>query len=306
MAFLPIALIVGSAGAWAQSSDQTTAEIRALPWQPAVHVALPQSNAQITSLPGYLMVTGANAQRMRTIEAGGIGPQLEAEGVNPQTNAEALYLYVPSGHISEDDWSQVQSMQLLEQIKANTEAANGARTAKGFPALHVQGWVQEPTYNRDSRTVLWAIDIAQSDGKRIFNAVALKLGRYGYERIIFIDDASKLSSAVSNLLVAASAHQFAPGATYTDYVPGVDRAATYGIAGLVAGVLGVSLIKAGVMTGLAIFAKKLAWIILLPFILAWKKLRRSRKRTTQTVQAAPPEARVTPRLPDYRSTERRE
>jgi uncharacterized membrane-anchored protein len=161
--------------------------------------------------------------------------------------------------------NDVNSTQLLDQIKRNIENANIKRRSRGLSELHVTGWTQEPSLNPDTHTISWMISVSGSDGANFLNAIALKLGRNGYERITFIDQATN-AAAVQNLLFVANAHRFDPGARYDDYVAGKDQAAEYGVAGLVAGVLGVKLLKVAAAGGIFLVFKKAAWIALLPFL----------------------------------------
>ena len=108
------------------------------------------------------------------------------------------------------------------------------------------GWRQKPTFNEDLHTVSWAIEAQDSNGGRVANFVALKLGRYGIERIVWVVDPSKIGDK-SDLLLAINNHQFDTGARYADYVAGTEHEWTYGVAGLVAGALGVKLLKGAVV-----------------------------------------------------------
>ncbi len=270
----------------AELSQQALAEIRALPWQPVNGLALNSSHSQIGLMPDFVAVTGVSAQQMRVIGDADDDPLIEADAVNTKTGAEVVYSYQPSGFINGGDWSNVHPDEMIQQIKAATEVGNQKRAAARMPALHVLGWEQAPTYNRDTHAVLWSFNGTRDGGGRIFNAAVLKLGRYGFERIVLIDNTAAPADAMAELLLVANAHQFVPGATYGDYVPSTDHAATYGIAGLVAGVLGVKLVKVGALVGLAVFAKKLVWLAVLPFVWLWRKVRRKKPTKTSAASSA--------------------
>ena len=181
----------------AQMSDQAVAEFRSLGWQPATSLDLSASRSEITNLPGYSAVVGADAQRARKLEDADTEPA-EAEVVNPTTGAEAVFLYIASGYVSSDDWGNLNPTALLDQIRQNSETANANRRSQGLPELHVIGWIQPPTLNPDTHTVFWSFSGSGSDGAKIINAVALKLGRYGFERITFIDEAVNIDTAPQN------------------------------------------------------------------------------------------------------------
>jgi uncharacterized membrane-anchored protein len=107
----------------------------------------------------------------------------------------------------------------------------------------------------------------------VVNNVALKLGRYGYEHIVLIADASNPQAGME-FAQAVGAHRFDDGDRYVDHAGG-DRAAEYGVAGLVAGVLGVKLLKAGFLIGLLVALKKfVVALVLIPILAvraAWNK-----------------------------------
>jgi uncharacterized membrane-anchored protein len=174
----------------------------------------------------------------------------------------------------------VDADDFLSQMKANDEAANKERTKSGIATLRTVGWVQKPTFNDDLHTVSWIIEGENSHGGHIINAIALKLGRSGLERITWIIEPAKITSGMNDLLLAENAHLFDAGARYTDYVKSTDKAAEYGVAGLVAGALGVKLLKAGGIAAFLIGFKKLAFLLLIPFIWVGKKVKEAFSKTS--------------------------
>jgi uncharacterized membrane-anchored protein len=161
---------------------------------------------------------------------------------------------------------------MLKAIQATDDVANRGRIAQGMPTLRTVGWIQPPVLNADTHMVSWIIEAASGDGSRTVNAVALKLGRAGTERIIWVTDAKTLATGQNELSLGADARRFDQGARYEDYQPGKDRAAEYGIVGLVAGALGVKLANAVGIVGILAFAKKGLILILVPFIWLWRKV----------------------------------
>jgi uncharacterized membrane-anchored protein len=274
--------------AHAQMSDQAIAQFRALSWQPVKDIVLPYSKAKLTGLSDYAVVTGSDANRARQLADGVTQSGLEAEIINPTTGQEAIFQYQASGFVSLDDWSQIDPTQFLEEVKKNTEAANEKRWVAGLPGLHATGWLQRPTLNQDTHTVSWSIEASGDNGEKIINAIALKLGRYGYEKITYIVGADAIRTAPQILFLIANAHQFPSGTAYTDYVAGADHAAEYGIAGLVAGVLGVKVLKVAAGSGLALFAKKLGWLLILPVVWVWRKVRSQKEPTVPSIRSIVP------------------
>ncbi len=284
---LGMLLLSLSQGASAQVTQQDLAAIRSLPWKEVNDDWLPLSNARLVSLPGFSVVTGSNAAHVRQLEDRDTDLTTEAVAYALQGSTEAIYKYQPSGFVSDTDWKAVDPQALLTGIKSNTEAANSSRASAGLPVLHVLNWIQPPRYNTNTHTVLWMFDAQASDGGFLVNAVALKLGRYGYERIVYVTSENNQAAAIAGLLQAADAHRFPAGSTYSDYAPGVDKAATFGVAGLIAGILGTSLVKTGAVVGLLVVAKKLLWLAVLPFIWAWRRMRRGKTAPAQKAADAP-------------------
>ncbi len=70
------------------------------------------------------------------------------------------------------------------------------------------------------------------EGRHAVNAVALKLGRRCYEKMVWITSADQIGKA-DDLSLTQDAHKYAAGERYEDHASG-DKFAAYGIAGLVA------------------------------------------------------------------------
>jgi len=265
-----LCLGVISSPAWGQFNEQNVAEIRNMHWLPVIGLPLSRSKASLTSLPDYVGVTDAEAARIEAI-AGNSVPGVEAHLLNRKTNAEAVLSYAETGYVHSDDWEKIDPREFLHEISKNTEAGNAERKLKNIQQLHVDGWVQVPTFNKDSHTASWIILDHTDDGTRSLNAIALKLGRFGSERITYIDDAKNADQAAQNLLLIANAHQFQQGARYEQYVAGSDKAAEFGIAGLVAGVMGVKLVQLAAAGGILLALKKFGFVLAFPLIWIWRK-----------------------------------
>lgn len=278
---------------FAEVQEQSIAEIKKMDWKTPTNIQLPVSGAVITNLPGYVMVLAKDARRLQELSDGQLIESIEGMAIDPDTESSVLFQWLPEGYVALDDWSQVDPNEFLAQIQNNDTVANVKRKQLGLQTLSTTGWRQTPKLNSNTHTVSWIIVGQSSDGKEIMNAVALKLGRYGYEKIVWISDTTKIASK-NDLLVAESAFEFKKGARYDDYVAGTDRAAEYGIAGLVAGALGVKLLKAtGGIALLAAFKKFGFFLLVMPFIWIWNKIKSlfgGKPKQGAAPPAAPPAA----------------
>lgn len=254
----------------AEFSDQQTKEIQAMHWSPASGFRLINSKSSLGNLPDFRLVAGPEARRLREIIDGRSDPEQEVEAFNFTTNSELIYEWFPNGFVKSDDWADVDPDSFLSQLKEHDVEANKIRVQKGIPTLTTSGWRQKPTLNQDTHTVTWSIEATESNGGKVANFVALKLGRYGFEKIIWIVDPKDIGDR-NDLSLGVNNHLFDSGARYTDYVAGTDRAAEYGIAELVAGAIGVKILKVAGIGAAIIALKKFALVLILPFIYAWRK-----------------------------------
>jgi uncharacterized membrane-anchored protein len=192
---------------------------------------------------------------------------VDAVVVDPNNFAVVFLEYIESGYVNLDDWNDLDSTILLDQIIENTKKANEERRQNGVEELDVKGWRIEPTLDREQGFVYWAID-AMDGGALIVNAIALKLGRKGFEKLTWVGSADLYSAPGGFLQAMIDAHQYKSGYKYADYSIG-DKIAAFGIAALVSASAGGKT-KAGKATiaaiGLAVlaFAKK---FILVPILI---------------------------------------
>lgn len=155
-----------------------------------------------------------------------------------------LFQNIKTGYVPLDDWKELNSKDLLEEITQNTEKENKERRKRGVSELHVIGWIQEPTLDLETKTVYWAIEADSGADDNLVNSVAIRLGREGYEEITWITYRSSYVSSGSPLETMLKAHNFNFGYRYNDYQLG-DKIAGFGIAGLVAATAGAKALKVG-------------------------------------------------------------
>ena len=128
--------------------------------------------------------------------------------------------------------------------------------------------------DRKTNVVFWVLDVHSADGDLV-NAVALRLGRYGYEKMIWVADAAAYKKGPDDQKAMLQAHKFDAGAAYADHIGG-DKLAGYGIASLVALAAGAKVAQAA---GLLILVKKFGIFILaaLGGAVAWMRRKFRRK-----------------------------
>ena len=227
-------------------------------------------------LPGGLEILLEEDARQFMFLINGVEyPVTEALVFDPVSNNQLIFEFHEQGYVSDDDWADLDADALLEGVTESTEEDNAQRIENGLSAVKVIGWSQEPTYDKSSRTAYWAIK-AKEGTSTIVNAIALKLGRKGFSKLIWVGDAEQFSSSENLLREALKNYKFENGFRYADFSTG-DKVAAFGLASLVAVTAGSKSGKgvvAGILAALLIFAKKLWFLIFLPFVFAWKWIKR--------------------------------
>jgi uncharacterized membrane-anchored protein len=222
------------------------------------------------------MVVGEDARKLLEIAKEPAQPGLEGWIASDDFVHEFGFLsFNEEGHISVEDWSEIDPAAMLKEISDKTEQSNLERRKNGSNRLHVTGWLQQPTLDRVTNTVYWTFGARGDDNIELINSVALRLGRTGFEKLVWITDKPHFIPAGGGgeLDVMLRAHNFDPGHRYADFTTG-DKVAAYGVAGLVASVAGVKLAKVAAAAGGLILLKKFGAILLLPFLFLFGYIKR--------------------------------
>jgi uncharacterized membrane-anchored protein len=275
-----VAALALGGSAIADPTPQEIDEIRAMhPVNPDT-VQLPSHSKMGHLRSGFNVLLGHEAIRIREIADAVADPAIEADAIGSDGNSELTYAWVNDGYVSIDDWKTINPEEILNSVKNSTAAGNDVRRSKGIPTMEVIGWKQKPTLDQANNAVTWAIEGQGSDGVKVINATALKLGRFGYERIVWYVDPALYQS--NDLAVAVKDFDFDQGARYGDYEPGKDHAAAYGVAGLVAGIIAGKTAKVGALAALALFGKKFAVAIGVGVVALLSRVKSLFRRKTQT------------------------
>lgn len=228
-----------------------------LDWKETGTYKLSTSNSSIALPEGYHLLIGNDVKKLSELNKQLIDENLEAVVLDANFDHTIYFSNYKSGYISLDDWDEIEPKMLLDTIIENTKKENIERQKIGGDELQVIGWVQEPTLDKNTNTIFWAIEIESKNDGNIVNSVALRLCRDGFTRVVWVSEKTSYTPFGGELDIMLRAHCFDSGFCYNDYSSG-DRVASYGIATLVAATLGGKIVKAG---GLAILFKKLSGFI---------------------------------------------
>ena len=137
-----------------------------------------------------------------------------------------------------------------------------SRKEQGYAELEIVGWAMPPRYDKDAKKLTWALDIKRIGSDRhSVNYYVRILGRRGYlvlNALGGLDQVKQIEAATPQVL---SMVEFNEGHRYADFDEKKgDKVATYGIAGLILGAVGLKMAaKIGL---LALFAKKFGVVLL--------------------------------------------
>ena len=220
---------------------------------------------------GFLILREDDARQWMFLNNGTEFPDTDAIVVDPVSKHQLIFSFFENGYVKDNDWDDLDADLLLEGITENTEESNVQRIKNGVGEIKILGWIQKPTYDKSSRTAYWAIE-AKDQTDIIANAIAIKLGRKGFSKLVWVGDADQFKTSNNSLENALNNHKFEEGFRYADFSTG-DKIAAVGLASLVAVSAGSKSGKGvvvGILATLLILAKKLWFLIFLPFVFVWK------------------------------------
>jgi uncharacterized membrane-anchored protein len=264
-----------SASEQAQAEAQYKARLDAL--ERELHpqygtVDIPAAHAKLQLGKGYYFLPAVEAKRVLTEGWGNppavvektLGLVFPAGKTFRDLSWGAVVEYEPSGHVSDKDAASQDYNSVLSDMQSSTEEANKDDTKQGYPAQHLMGWAQAPTYDAKTKTLIWARNIS-FDGQKenTLNYDVRTLGRTGVLSLNMVDSMSNLPTVREAAKGLSDTVKFDPGSAYADYNSSTDKLADYGLAGLVAAGGGLLVAKkAGLLAIILLFAKKaIAFII---------------------------------------------
>ena len=163
--------------------------------------------------------------------------------------------YDEDGFVNDSDAAGIDYTKLLEQMQAATRENNAERRKEGLQPMTLVVWAEPPSYDAAAHKLYWAKELAfAGDAEHTLNYNIRILGRRGVLVLNAVSDIKQLSSIRQETRTLLPAVEFEEGHRYSDFLPGKDRAAAYGITGLI---VGATAAKAG-------FFKAL-WVGLLAF-----------------------------------------
>jgi len=172
--------------------------------------------------------------------------------VNPLSHDAwaVVVTYEADGYVSDSDAAGIDYDALMRDMQKSTAEASQRRVAQGQESIELLGWARKPYYDPVAKKLYWAKRLRfGNDTEETLNYEIRILGRRGVLDLNVVGPMSALASIDRRAEDVLAQVQFNKGNTYAEFDPGVDKAAAYGVAGLIAG--GV-LAKAGFFKGLLV------------------------------------------------------
>lgn len=232
-------------------------------------VAIPAAGATLHLGRDFYFLPAAEAKRVLTEVWGNppssvndvLGLVMPAgKGITDETWG-AVVTYQDTGYVTDDDANTADYDKVLDQLREGEAQENEQRRQGGYPALHLVGWAQPPSYDRATHAMIWARDL-KFDGASAdsLNYDVRVLGRHGVLSLNMLWDMPHLAEVRTAAATFGRTAQFTPGSRYGEFDESKgDKRAGYGLAGLVAAGVGVAAAKKlGLLAIVLGFGKKLA------------------------------------------------
>lgn len=284
MKYLALLVLLSITPAWADNPTLTEIEdaIADLNWQyGADSYTISASNAVIHTREDEAFLQGEDAWEAMRLSEGHdrFKPNALIVKVDgPMAGSSVLFGYEKIGYVKMGDWEEnIDPAKILLLIQQRTEEQNKVREV-GYPKIYIDGWAEKPYLDRQNAIVYWAIKGHDGDDRQFINAKALKLGRKGMSDLVWVGSPEQFYGAAQNLQPALDAYQYQEGFRYADFRPGLDTIAAVGIGVLAykmltgSGKKGAGAVGAGILVVILAFAKKLWFLVFLPFVFAWKRI----------------------------------
>jgi uncharacterized membrane-anchored protein len=179
--------------------------------------------------------------------------------------------YDEDGYVNDADAGTIDYGKLLREMQVGAQASNDERKKQGFDQVTLVGWAEPPSYDKAAHKLYWAKELQfGSRPEHTLNYSIRVLGRRGVLVLNAVSGMNQLATIRQETQRIMTAVNFDEGHRYSDYLPGSDKAAAYGLTGLI---VGATAAKAGFFKLLiaAMIAFKKAILLAIVAIGAWIK-----------------------------------
>jgi uncharacterized membrane-anchored protein len=198
--------------------------------------------------------------------ADGVLGMLVPSGVSPLSDSgwAVVITYDEDGYVDDKGAESIDYGKLLLEMQEGIRKENKARIKKGYEPVTLLGWAEPPSYNPFTHKLYWAKELQFGNApEHTLNYNVRVLGRRGVLVLNAVAAMPQLPTIRTSMNTVIAFVAFGEGHRYSDYVPGSDQLATYGIAALVAGTVAAKTGFFKVLLTALLAAKKMLVVILL-------------------------------------------
>jgi uncharacterized membrane-anchored protein len=241
-------------------------------------------------LPAGMILFEHDAAKRIAEESGDNGDDALAL-IAPSDKTQTWYIsvdYSDDGYVSDKDADELDANDLMKSYQEGTAQQNERRRSLGVPELFVDGWSENPRYEKASHQLIWGLNVHDTNGPAI-NSFTRVLGRTGYMSVNLVDAPEKIEQSKIAAAAALQNIRFKTGFKYEDYKSG-DKDSGMGLKALIVGGAGIAVFKAakGGWIIAALVAMKKAIILVVAGIAAFFKKIFGRGKKVELPPDGPP------------------
>lgn len=248
-------------------------------------IKLPDSIGTIHVPPGFRYLDGKQAEIvLHDLWGNPEGSETLGMIVPENTRVSAvdswafIITYDEMGYVKDDDADDIDYHELLEEMQADTKAANEERVKLGYSPVTIVGWASTPFYDKEKKVLHWAKELQfEGNEENTLNYNIRMLGRKGVVVLNAVASMPQLPEVKNNIEPMLASFQFADGNRYSDFNPDVDEVAAWTIGGLVAGKV---LAKAGFFAILLKYIKVIGFGLIALGGAAWRWFKKKTEPAT--------------------------
>ena len=228
-------------------------------------ITLLDGKAKIKLTDDFKFLDPANARKVlvdlwhNPPGAGSVTGMIVPKGFLVTDGWAAVLQWSDVGYVKDSEYDGIDFKKMLDQLKEKNVEESKNREAAGYGPMLLTGWATAPHYDKQSHKLYWAKSFDVKRSEQALNYDIRVLGRSGVMELSMLAGMSELAEIEAKVPAILDMVDFTDGNRYTDFKPGTDKVAAYGIAGLIAG--GV-LAKAGFFKVIFLFAAKFFKVII--------------------------------------------
>lgn len=241
--FAWLCLLIAPQSASAQSSAAD--QFAALPWQIGPTTGDLKGIASVVVPEGYKFLGPDGTRKFMELTENPTDGSEVGTLVRDGDSWFMIFSFSAQGYVKDEDRDDLDADALLSSITKGTEQSNALRRERGWSTLQILGWQQPPFYDSRTNNLTWSIR-ASSDGGTSINHSTRLLGRRGVMNADLVLAPEQVGDAVPAFNQLLTGYSFNTGQRYAEFRQG-DKVADYGLAGLIVGGVGVTLVKTGLL-----------------------------------------------------------